>query len=45
MVAIGTRGLTGLPYVLLGSVAEHVLREKGCNVLAVRPDAFRFELP
>jgi len=43
--AIGTRGLTGLRYVLLGSVAEHVLRETGCDVLAVRPDAFRFELP
>ena len=28
-----TRGLTGLPYVLLGSVAEHVLREAGCDVL------------
>jgi len=35
-----TRGLTGLPYVLLGSVAEHVLREADCDVLAVRPDAF-----
>ncbi len=30
---------------LLGSVAEHVLREAGSDVLAVRPEALAFELP
>jgi nucleotide-binding universal stress UspA family protein len=37
LVAVGTRGLTGLDYAVLGSVAEHVLRESPCDVLAV-PD-------
>jgi nucleotide-binding universal stress UspA family protein len=45
LVTIGTHGRTGLSHVLLGSVAEHVLREASCDVLAARPEAFRFELP
>ena len=45
LVAIGTRGLTGLHSVLLGSVAAHVLREAECDVLAARPEALAFELP
>ena len=39
LVAIGTRGLSGLHYVLLGSVAEHVLRESRCDVLVTRDPA------
>lgn len=45
LVAVGTQGLSGLRYILLGSVAEHVLREARCDVLAVHPGAIRFELP
>jgi nucleotide-binding universal stress UspA family protein len=45
LVAIGTHGRTGLNHALLGSVAEHVLREASCDVLTVRTEAFRFELP
>jgi nucleotide-binding universal stress UspA family protein len=45
LVAVGTHGLGGLRYVLLGSVAEHVLREARCDVLAVRPKEFEFALP
>lgn len=45
LVAVGTHGMGGLRYVLLGSVAEHVLREARCDVLAVRPKDFRFALP
>lgn len=45
LVAVGTHGLGGLRYVLLGSVAEHVLREARCDVLAVRPQEFQFALP
>jgi len=33
------------PITRLGSVAEHVLREAGSDVLAVRPEALAFELP
>jgi len=36
LLVIGTRGLTGLKRTLLGSVAEFVLKNSGCDVLAVR---------
>ena len=36
LLVIGTRGLTGFKRTLLGSVAEYVLRNSGCDVLAVR---------
>lgn len=45
LVVIGTHGRTGMAHVLLGSVAEAVLRLTDCSVLTVRPDAFQFELP
>ncbi|MFQ5989584.1 MAG: universal stress protein [Candidatus Methylomirabilales bacterium] len=34
-IVLGTRGLTGLPRVLLGSVTDQVLRESPCPVLIV----------
>lgn len=34
---IGTRGLTGFQHVLLGSVAEYVVRRSSCPVLTVHP--------
>lgn len=37
LVVIGTRGLTGLKRVLLGSVADEVMRGLECDVLAVPP--------
>lgn len=45
LVAMGTAGRTGLPYILLGSVTEHALRAIPCDTLTVRPAEFRFELP
>jgi nucleotide-binding universal stress UspA family protein len=38
LVVIGTHGRTGLPRVLLGSVAENVVRHAHCPVLSVRPE-------
>lgn len=37
MIVMGTHGRGGLPHVLLGSVAERVVRKAGCPVLTVRP--------
>jgi universal stress protein E len=37
LVVIGTRGLTGIRRVLLGSVADAVLRGVECDILAVPP--------
>lgn len=45
LVAVGTSGQTDMRYVLLGSVAEHVLRETPADVLTVPPAASAFELP
>jgi nucleotide-binding universal stress UspA family protein len=38
LVVIGTHGRSGLSRILLGSVAEKVVRHAPCSVLAVRPD-------
>ncbi len=38
LVVLGTHGRTGLARILLGSVAEMVVRHAPCSVLAVRPD-------
>ena len=45
MIVIGTHGRSGLPHMLLGSVAEKVVRTASCPVLTVRPEAFQFEMP
>jgi universal stress protein A len=36
LIVIATHGRTGLSHVLLGSVAEHIVREAPCPVLTVR---------
>ena len=36
LIIMGTHGRTGLAHVLLGSVAEHVVRQGSCPVLVVR---------
>jgi nucleotide-binding universal stress UspA family protein len=38
LIVIGTHGRTGLARILLGSVAEQVIRHAPCSVLVVRPD-------
>jgi nucleotide-binding universal stress UspA family protein len=38
LVVMGTHGRTGLARILLGSIAEGIVRHAPCSVLAVRPD-------
>ncbi len=43
MIVIGTHGKTGLKRILMGSVAEAIVREAHCPVLTVRQSAENFE--
>ncbi|MCA9771747.1 MAG: universal stress protein [Myxococcales bacterium] len=45
LIVIGTHGRTGLRHMIIGSVAEKVVRKARIPVLTVRPDAHEFELP
>jgi nucleotide-binding universal stress UspA family protein len=38
LIVLGTRGLTGLRHLLLGSTAERVVQHAECPVLSVHPD-------
>lgn len=42
MIVLSTHGRTGLKHVLLGSVAEHVVRRAPCPVLVVREREHEF---
>lgn len=37
LIVVGTHGRSGVSHLLLGSVAEHVIREATCPVLVIRP--------
>ena len=37
LIVMGTHGRTGIKHMLIGSVAERVVRKAGCPVLVVRP--------
>jgi nucleotide-binding universal stress UspA family protein len=37
LIVIGTRGLSGLKHLLLGSIAERVVQKAPCPVLTVKP--------
>jgi nucleotide-binding universal stress UspA family protein len=45
MIVMGTHGRSGLPHMLLGSVAEKVVRTASCPVLTIRPEVFQFTMP
>jgi nucleotide-binding universal stress UspA family protein len=42
---VGTHGRSGLRHVLMGSVAEKVVRKSPCPVLTVRHPNPEFEMP
>ncbi len=45
LIVIGTHGRTGLRHILIGSVAEKVVRKAYCPVLVVRPAGTEFVHP
>ena len=45
MIVMGTHGRTGLAHVLIGSVAERVVREAPCPVLTVKHPEHEFIKP
>ena len=44
VIVVGTHGRTGVSRLLMGSVAEHVVRAARCPVLVVRPREHEFVL-
>lgn len=45
LIVLGTHGRSGLTHVLLGSVAENVVRKADCPVLTIRPTGHSFVMP
>jgi nucleotide-binding universal stress UspA family protein len=45
VIVMGTHGRSGLPHMLLGSVAEKVARTASRPVLTIRPESFQFQMP
>lgn len=45
LIVVGTHGRSGVSRLLMGSVAEHVVRSAPCPVLVVRPSEHEFVLP
>jgi nucleotide-binding universal stress UspA family protein len=45
MIVIATHGRTGLKHVLLGSVAEKIVRKSPCPVLTIRHPKQEFVMP
>ncbi len=45
LIVMGTHGRTGLSHVLIGSVAERVVRMAPCPVLTVHPEGHQFVMP
>lgn len=45
MIIMGTHGRSGVTHMMIGSVAERVVRKAPCPVLTVRPDGHQFVMP
>jgi universal stress protein A len=45
LIVLSTHGRTGLAHVIVGSVAESVIRTAPCPVLTVRPEGHQFVMP
>jgi universal stress protein A len=45
LIVLSTHGRTGLSHIIIGSVAESVVRTAPCPVLTVRPEGHQFVMP
>ena len=45
IIVVGTHGHSGLTHILMGSVAEKVVRKSPCPVLTIRHPDHEFEMP
>jgi nucleotide-binding universal stress UspA family protein len=45
MIVMGTHGRTGIAHLIMGSVAENVVRKAPCPVLTVHPEDHQFVMP
>lgn len=45
LIVLGTHGRSGFSHLLMGSVAENVVRKSPCPVLTVKPDGHQFVMP
>jgi len=45
LIVLTTHGRTGLAHVIMGSVAESIVRTAPCPVLTVRPEGHQFVMP
>jgi nucleotide-binding universal stress UspA family protein len=45
LIVVGTHGRTGLRHMIIGSVAEKVVRKAPCPVLSVKHPSHQFEMP
>jgi nucleotide-binding universal stress UspA family protein len=45
LIVLATHGRSGLTHVIIGSVAESVVRTAPCPVLTVRPEGHQFVMP
>jgi len=45
LVVMGTHGRSGIEHILIGSVAEKMVRKSPCPVLTIRPKGLAFHMP
>lgn len=45
LIIMGTHGRSGLMHIIIGSVAENVVRRAPCPVLTVHPHDYQFVMP
>jgi nucleotide-binding universal stress UspA family protein len=45
LIVLSTHGRTGLSHIIMGSVAESVVRTAPCPVLTLRPEGHQFVMP